>query len=166
MFRFEDETAYGKKQWFIEGGTNCRASVPGQKSLGQLATRTTATSGMLSFLRLLPLKPFELQKVLMYITKCEQLATNRCEQLATNRCEQLATNRCEQLATNRCEQLATNFEMEKILSTLLNVKARYIAYRVVIATKSTLEKQKGHSTHVKRAHLLYKTLSSRKECPC
>jgi len=39
--------------------------------------------------------------------------------------------------SNRCEQLVTNFEMEKILSTLLNVKARYIAYRVVIATKST-----------------------------
>ena len=50
-------------------------------------------------------------------------------------------------------KLATNFEMEKILSTLLNVKARYTAYRVVIATKSSSEKQKGHSTHVKKSTL-------------
>ena len=49
--------------------------------------------------------------------------------------------------------MATNFEMEKILSTLFNAKARYIAYRVVIATKSTLEKQKGHSTLVKKSTL-------------
>ena len=44
--------------------------------------------------------------------------------------------------------------MEKILSTLLNVKGQYIAYRVVIATKNTLEKQKGHSTHVKKSTLI------------
>jgi len=39
--------------------------------------------------------------------------------------------------------------MEKNLSTLLIAKARYIAYRVVTATKSTLAKQKGHSKHAK-----------------
>ena len=33
-----------------------------------------------------------------------------------------------------------NYEMEKILSTLLIVTARYIAYRMVTATKSALAK--------------------------
>ena len=40
----------------------------------------------------------------------------------------------------------------KILSILLNVKTQYIAYRVVTAAKSTLAKQKGHSTHAKKEH--------------
>jgi len=40
-----------------------------------------------------------------------------------------------------------------ILSTLLNVKVRYIVYRVVIATKSSLEKQNCHSTHANKNKL-------------
>ena len=51
---------------------------------------------------------------------------------------------------NRCEQLVTSYKMEKILSTLLIVKARYIAYGVVTANKSTLAKQKGHWTHARQ----------------
>ena len=51
-----------------------------------------------------------------------------------------------QTDTNNCWQA---YEMEKNLSTLLIAKARYIAYRVVTATKSTLAKQKGHSKHAK-----------------
>jgi len=57
--------------------------------------------------------------------------------------------------------------MEKILSTLLKVKAQYVAYREVIASKSSLEKQKSHSTHGKTEHIYYaKRFHPGKKCPC
>jgi len=49
---------------------------------------------------------------------------------------------------------------------LLNVKARCIAYRVVIVTKSTLGKQKGHSTHARKNILTISDTFIQKKCPC
>jgi len=45
--------------------------------------------------------------------------------------------------------------MENILSTLLNVRARYIAYRVVIATKSTLGETKRTFNTRRKEHINY-----------
>jgi len=53
---------------------------------------------------------------------------------------------------NPCEWLVTSCEKEKILPTLLTVKARFIAYRVETANRSTLVKQKSYNIR-KKEHI-------------